>query len=48
VRTAPGVVDLGEGCVEVVREGVGGDDGVAAGLDLNGSVAAGGLDEFAD
>jgi hypothetical protein len=33
---------------EVVGEGLGGGDGLGAGLDLDGAVAAGCLDEFAD
>jgi hypothetical protein len=33
---------------EVVGEGIDGGDGVQACLDLDGSVAAGGADEFAD
>ena len=37
-----------EGLAQVVGEGVGGGDGVRPGLDLDGAVAAGGLDEFAD
>jgi hypothetical protein len=37
-----------EGLVEIVREGVGGGDDVVAGLDFDGAVAAGCLDEFAD
>ena len=48
VRTTPGVVDLGEGCAEVGGEGVGRGDEVVAGLDLDGSVAAGGLHESPD
>src|SRR6266516_2840129 len=41
-------VDGVEGLAEVVGEGVGGGDDVVAGLDLDGAVAAGGLDELAD
>jgi hypothetical protein len=41
-------VNLIEGCPEVVGQGVGGGDGVRPGLDLDGAVAAGGLDELAD
>ena len=37
-----------EGLAEVVGEGVGGGDGVLAGLDLDGAVAAGGPDELPD
>jgi uncharacterized protein YndB with AHSA1/START domain len=37
-----------EGLSEVVGEGVGGGDGLSSGLDLDGAVAAGGLDEPAD
>jgi len=46
VRTWAGVADLGQGLLEVVGEGVGGGDGVRAGLDGDGAVAAGGADEF--
>ncbi len=42
------MVDAVEGVAQVVGEGVGGGDGVGAGLDVDGAVAAGGLDEFAD
>jgi hypothetical protein len=48
VRTWAGVADLGQGLLEVVGEGVGGGDGVRAGLDGDGAVAAGGADEFPD
>jgi hypothetical protein len=48
VRTAVGVVDLGEGFAEVVGQEVGGCDAVGAGLDFDDAVAAGGLDELAD
>jgi hypothetical protein len=48
VHTSAGPVDGVEGLAEVVGEGVGGGDGVLAGLDLNGAVAAGGLYEFPD
>jgi hypothetical protein len=41
-------VNLFEGYSEVGGQGVGGGDGVRAGLDLDGAVDAGGLDEFAD
>ena len=41
-------MDLVEGFSEVGGRGVGGDDGVRAGLDLDGAVAAGGLDELAN
>src|SRR3954469_7666809 len=41
-------VDGVEGCAEVVGKGVGGCDGVGAGLDLDGAVAAGGADELLD
>jgi len=43
-----GLADRMEGLAQVVGEGVGGGDGVRPGLDLDGAVAAGGLDEFAD
>jgi len=42
------VVDGAEGLAEVVGDRVGGGDGLPSGLDLNGAVAAGGLDEFPD
>jgi hypothetical protein len=48
VRPWAGVIDLGQGCPEVVGYGVGGGDGVGAGLDGDGAVAAGGADEFPD
>jgi hypothetical protein len=48
VRTSAGVVDHGEGVAEVVGQGVGGGDGVRAGLDLDGAVTARGLDELPD
>jgi hypothetical protein len=48
VRITPGTVDLGQGYAEAVGERVGGGDGVVADLDLDGSVAAGDLHEFAD
>jgi hypothetical protein len=41
-------VDLVEGCAEVGGQGVGGGDGVLPGLDLDGAIAAGSLDELAD
>lgn len=41
-------VDGAECLAQVVREWVGGGDGLPSGLDLNGAVAAGGLDEFPD
>jgi hypothetical protein len=41
------IADRVEGLPEVVRDGVGCDD-VVAGLNLDGSVAAGCLDELAD
>jgi hypothetical protein len=41
-------VDLVEGCLEVGGQGVGGGVGARVGLDLDGAVEAGGLDEFAD
>ena len=41
-------MDLVEGCPEVGWQGIGGGDGVRPGLDLDGAVAAGGLDESAD
>jgi hypothetical protein len=40
------VVDAVEGFIEVVGQGVGGGDDVVSGLDLDGSVAAGGADEL--
>jgi hypothetical protein len=48
VRRPAGVADRFEGLAEVVGEGGGGGDGVRAGLNFDGAVAAGGLDEFAD
>src|SRR3954470_9229229 len=40
----PGIaVNGGQGQIEVVREGVGGGDGVGAGLNFDGAVAAGRL-----
>ena len=48
VRRPAGVADRFEGVAEVVGERVGGGDGVRAGLDFDGAVAAGGPDEFAD
>ena len=41
-------VDVAEGFDEVRGEGVGGGDDVGSGLDLDGAVAAGCPDEFAD
>jgi hypothetical protein len=41
-------VNLAEGCAEVGGQWVSGGDGVRAGLDLDGAVSAGGLDELAD
>ena len=46
VRTSTAGGDGFEGLAEVVGEGVGGGDGLSSGLDLDGAVAAGGLDEF--
>jgi hypothetical protein len=46
VRKSAGAVDGIEGLAEVVGQGVGGGDGLPSGLDLDGPVAAGGLDEF--
>ena len=40
--------DVVEGLAEVVGQGVGGGDGVLAGLDLDGAVTAGGGDELPD
>ena len=40
--------DRVESGLEVVGHGVGGGDGVVAGLDLDGAAAAGGLDELVD
>jgi hypothetical protein len=48
VRRSAGVVDRAEGLAQVVGERVGGGDGVRPGLDLDGAVAAGGLDELSD
>src|ERR1700733_8977492 len=48
VRKSAGVVDGVEGLAEVVGDGVGGGDGLLAGLDLDLAVAAGGLDELPD
>ena len=39
-------VDVVEGLIEVGGQGVGGGDGMAAGSDFDGVVAAGGADEF--
>ena len=39
---------FGRGLLGGRGQGVGGGDGVLAGLDCDGAVAAGGLDEFAD
>jgi hypothetical protein len=47
VRRLAGI-DGVDGLARVVGEGAGGGDGVRAGLDLDGAVAAGGLDELAD
>jgi len=48
VHTVPGGVDGVEGLAEVVGQGVGSGDRLPPGLDLDGAVAAGGLDEFPD
>ena len=48
MRTSVAAADGVEGLAEVVGERVGGGDGLLSGLDLNGAVAAGGLDEFPD
>lgn len=48
VRKPAGAVDRFEGLTAFIEEGVGGGDGVRPGLDLDGSVAACDLDEFAD
>ena len=48
MRTSAAADDGFEGLAEVVGEGVGGGDGLPSGLDLDGAVAAGGLDEFPD
>ena len=48
VRKSAGAFDRFEGLAEVVGDSVGGGDGVRAGLDLDGAVAAGGTDELAD
>ena len=48
VRTSAAAGNGFEGLSEVVGEGVGGGDGLSSGLDLDGAVAAGGLDEFPD
>jgi hypothetical protein len=42
------VVDAVEGVAEVTGQGVGGGDGVGAGLDFDGLVAASGADELPD
>src|SRR5271166_4607512 len=42
------LLDEGEGVAEVGREWVFGGEGVVAGADLDGAVAAGGSDEFLD
>jgi hypothetical protein len=46
VRKSVGAVDGVEGLAEVAGDGVGGGDGLPSGADLDGAVAAGGLDEF--
>lgn len=43
-----GAVDCFEGLAEVAGERAGGGDGMRAGLDLHGSVAACGADELPD
>jgi hypothetical protein len=48
VHTVPGGVDGVEGLAEVVGQGVGSGDRLPPGLDLDGALAAGGLDEFPD
>jgi hypothetical protein len=48
VRTLAAVGDGFEGLAEVVGEGVGGGDGMPSGLDPDGAVVAGCLDEFPD
>ena len=48
MRPVPGVGDGFEGLPEVVGQGIGGGDGLPSGLDLDGAVAAGCLDEFPD
>ena len=40
------VVEAVEDVAEVIGQGVGGGDGVVAGLDLDGLVTAGGADEL--
>jgi len=47
-RIASWLPDECEGVAEVWRERVFGGDGVLAGTDLDGAVAAGGADEFLD
>jgi hypothetical protein len=46
VRKSVGAGDGFEGLAEFAGDWVGGGNGVRAGLDLDGAVAAGGLDEF--
>jgi hypothetical protein len=48
VRKSVGAGDCFEGLAEVGGQWVGDGDGVVAGLDLDGAVAAGGADELAD
>jgi len=48
VRRSAGPGDRFEGLAEVGGDGVGGGDGVRAGLDLDGAVAPGSVDELAD
>jgi hypothetical protein len=43
VRTSASVIDLGQGCPDVARDGVGDSDGLAVGLDGDRAVAAGGV-----
>ncbi len=48
VRKSAGAVDRIEGLAQVVGERVGGGNGVRVGLDLDGAVAAGCPDKFAN
>jgi hypothetical protein len=48
VCSQAGLIDRFDGLAEVAGEGISGDNSVWAGLDLDGAVAAGGLDELAD
>jgi hypothetical protein len=48
VRHSGAGVDGFDGLAQVVGQRVGGGDDVVAGMDLDGAVSAGGLDELAD